>query len=124
MTQDVDESTGEVQAETSFTAMLFQMDNGKFHAELTEALTGLMRSLRDHLMKTGDKVANGAISCSFQIRVDAMNFVEIFPNFTVKEPKEKAARRIMFMTPDGKLSARNPNQPDLPFRVIKDVNEG
>lgn len=113
-----DPATGEIQAEMSFSAMMFQMDNGAFHAEVTKALTNLMQALRDHLLDTGDKVAKGSIAVSFSIRVDAGRVVEIFPEYSVKEPKAKSQRRVMFLTADGKITARNPNQPDLPFTVI------
>ena len=99
----------------TFAIFLAEIEDGRLHGDLTDALTDLVQSLRDAAARTGKSV--GKLDINFTLKFDG-EIIEVVADYKAKAPKLARGRSIFWATPDNNLTKRNPAQPDLPFRDV------
>lgn len=104
----------------SMMTLLQQHRRGMTVDEMSEALEALTAAIREHR-------AGGSLSIEIKVKPwkgdDTAMGVEI--DFKAKPPKAPRAPALMFASHDGRLSVRDPRQPDLPgIRAADTVIDG
>lgn len=97
----------------SFSTFLAQVEDGTFHAEVTDALR---RLLTDLAAAPGNRV-KGVISLSFDI-VREGDVVEVRGEYRAKPPKMPRGKSVFWVTDRHTLSKSNPKQMTMPFREV------
>ncbi|QEX18528.1 hypothetical protein FRZ44_38350 [Hypericibacter terrae] len=99
----------------SFNAFVGSLEDGKFHAELTQQLEEAVRELHDAAIERGGK-AKAKIALTIDLKLDG-GIVETAAEYKVTLPKAERGRTIFWETPEGHLSRANPKQTDM-FRDV------
>lgn len=102
----------------NFSNLIDALEDGQFRSDLERATQEIIGAMRAEVkMRGGVPTAALAIALSFKLEGGA---IEIKPEMKTRLPKETRQRTILWPTSDNKLTRRNPNQQELPFR---DVNK-
>lgn len=100
----------------NFGQILATLQDGKMHADLSDASRDLIARMEEAAINAGGK-SKGKLTITLDYKVEG-GVVEIMGDFAVKAPKLARGRSIFWMTPENNLTRRNPAQPDLPFRDV------
>lgn len=100
----------------SFNAVIFDLEDGNFHSDLTGAMNQLVETLNHQFIHAGGK-PKGKLGITLEFKMDG-GVVEIVSNFTQTLPKPGRQKSIMWATPDGKLTSSNPKQLSLGLREV------
>lgn len=117
----IDKETGEVLSDPregakAFSAFLNTLEDGEFHAELTNELRDLNADMNNHAMNFGC-AARGKISISIDIMLKNGVF-EVIAKKKITKPEPPRHRSILWSTPGNNFTPHNPKQQDM----FKDVN--
>lgn len=92
-----------------FAQTLQEIDKGRLHAELTDALIEVV----SQVMQAG-KAGKLTLTLSIKPAHKRANMVVIEPSVGKKLPEPDRTPSLFYATDDGGLSRRDPNQPELP----------
>lgn len=118
----IDEETGEVlntqkgEGAKSFSSFLATLEDGVFHAELTEELRQLNADMNNHVMDYGT-APKGKITITIDILLKGGVF-EVVANKVIKKPTPPRQRSMLWSTPGNNFTVSNPKQQDM----FKDVS--
>lgn len=104
----------------SFTALLGAVEDGQFHADLTDALREIVAELQDSFRDQGGK-PKARLDLSFDFRLDG-GVIEVNCDLKVKKPRAQRSKSVFWSTPDNLLTRRNPKQQELPLRHVPPVS--
>lgn len=99
-----------------FAVALQQIDDGCFHAELSETLQETLGTLEQHADKFGGD-AKGTITVTLALKVSSNGVVNVAGDVKTKLPKAPRAGSVFWLTKGNNLSPSNPRQQQLPLRV-------
>lgn len=99
----------------SFTLFLQEVEDGRLHGDLSEALRDLVAQLHDASGQRGK--SSGTLGVTFTLKLDG-GVIEVAADYKVKAPKLARGRSVFWATPENNLTRRNPAQPDLPLRDV------
>ena len=99
----------------SFGVFLAELEDGRLHGALTDALRDLIGDLEEARQRGGKP--KGKLTLTLNFTHDD-GIVECSADFATKAPKPPRGRSIFWVTPDNNLTRRNPAQADLPFRDV------
>jgi hypothetical protein len=99
----------------SISAVLDEVENGQFTADLTEKLYELIQAAQETR-----KSAKIAIKLEFKPTGKGM--ITTIASYDVKKPEHDRPGTSFFIGKDGSLQRKDPNQPDLPLRVVDDYD--
>ena len=99
----------------TFTQFVGEVEDGRLHGDLSEALRDLIGKLHEASGRGGK--AAGSLAVTFAFKFDD-GIVEVVADYKAKAPQMARGRSIFWATPDNNLTRRNPSQPDLPFRDV------
>jgi predicted extracellular nuclease len=99
----------------SFGVFLGEIEDGRLHGDLTDALRDLVASLHEAQGRAGK--SSGSLTINLAFKMDD-GIIEVVADYKAKAPKLARGRTIFWATPDNNLTKRNPAQPDLPFRDV------
>lgn len=102
----------------TFAQLIAKLESGRTHHDLTDAVTRISQALTTNLSRGIVGKAKLTLVLEFALRDGVM---EIIPAITEKLPKPNRSRSVYWVTPDGTLSARNPEQMEMPFQVVEPV---
>lgn len=103
-----------VAARKPFAAFLQEHRNGGLHGELSDTLAEVVRSALEHRKK-------GKITITIDVAPNADGqTVVITDNVVPKIPLGERGASIWFADEEGNVSRRNPNQPELPLRELRE----
>ena len=126
MTTNAPSTSSEMERDPSecrtFAILLQTLEDGVLHAELTRAVPDLIGNLANVQAEAGGE-PRGSLTLTLNFRLSADGYAETTGAFTVKDPKVKPRRTLLYVTPNNNLSARNPRQPDLPFGAVRRVGD-
>ena len=108
-----DEPTSDPNQLRNFGLVMAALEDGRFQRDLSESFRELVKGLEDH--PAGK--AKGKVALQLSVSI-ADGIVEITGDYKVTAPKLARGRSVFWTTPEGNLTRRNPNQPDLPFRDV------
>lgn len=100
----------------NFNTFIAQVQDGAFHAELSDKLRELIGDLSNHKASYGGK-AIGTMTIKLGFTLDA-GVVEIMAKAETTTPKAPTTKTIMWVTPENNLTGANPKQAKLPFRDV------
>ena len=113
-TTTVDETTGEVKQTRPFADVLMDLDGGRIHAELSNALQKLVAAVAD----TGKK---GSVTLQIALGPSKTEApFEAIPAVNLKLPAPNRRASVFYADDDHNLLRRDPNQQELPG--LRDVN--
>lgn len=92
-----------------FAATLQDLDEGRLHAELTDALSEVVAQV----MQQG-KAGKLTLSLTIKPAARRSDAVVVGASIAKKLPEPDRPESLFFATDDGGLSRRNPKQPELP----------
>jgi hypothetical protein len=104
----------------SFSQFIQLMEDGEFHADLSNALQTINAALNQHMIDHGGK-PKGKLSIDINFRLEDGVF-EITGGIDIKVPKTPRGKTIAWSTPDNQFTPQNPRQMQL-FGV-RDVSAG
>jgi hypothetical protein len=114
-TTTVDATTGEVKQTRPFADVLRDLDGGRVHTELSDALQKLVKAVED----TGKK---GTVQFSITVGPSKTEApFEAIPAVVVKLPMPARRASVFYADDDGNLVRRDPRQQEIPG-VLRDVN--
>jgi len=97
-----------------FAAFMQEHRNGSLHSELSDLLAELVIAARE----VGKK---GSLTIKLEVVPNADGqTVTIGDTVVLKKPEPNRGTGIWFSDETGNLSRRNPMQPELPFREVRD----
>lgn len=99
----------------TFNQLVAAAEDGRLHADLSEAVAKASLEMRDSLMNGGKGTAE--LTVKLKLRLDR-GLVDLEGDFSLKVPKHKRARTLLHMMPNGELSLNDHRQPDLPLRDV------
>lgn len=94
-----------------FTDLLGEIEGGRFHAELTEAVYSVVAAV----METRKQ---GSLKLTVKFSPTGKGTVNVDAAFDVSEPEHDRPSTTFFVAKDLSLQRRDPNQPDLPLREV------
>ncbi len=99
----------------TFGVFLGDIEDGRLHNDLTDALRDLVAQMHEAQGRTGKSSGSLAITLAFKLED---GIIEVVADYKAKAPKLARGRSIFWATPENNLTKRNPAQPDLPFRDV------
>lgn len=119
----IDEETGEIipvqnkkEPPRAFSAFLAMLEDGLFHAELSDELQELNAAMNNHVINYGAK-AKGKIVITINLELIKGVF-DIVSKYKITPPETPRGRSIAWSSPDNNFVPHNPKQQDM----FKDVN--
>ena len=105
--------------QNAFVTLAEGCESGALLDELSDRTRELIASLHQQTHLRGG-TAKGALTLSFELRLDPAGILDVRANVAVKEPKAERERSIFYRLPDNSLSPNNPRQltMDLPPRAV------
>lgn len=100
-----------------FAVVLQQLDDGCFHAEVSEALRKLNRELSDMANSHGGKV-KGTMTLALTLTAQDDGTISIDCDVKTKSPKPRRPRSLFWLTKGDNLTLDNPRQQKLPLRDV------
>jgi hypothetical protein len=101
-------------ARKPFAAFLQEHRGGGLHGELSDALAELVLACVEHGKK-------GVLSIKIEVAPNKDGAtVTISDKIDAKKPEGERGAGIWFVDTDGNVSRRNPMQPELPLRELRD----
>jgi len=101
----------------SFSVVFQAIADGEAHAEASEEMQSLLKSLQDEAKNTNGS-ASGSMTIKLGLKVDAKGVATIAYSVDVKKPTKKRPGATMWVTKGGNLSPDNPRQQKLPLRDV------
>lgn len=119
----IDKETGEVFSDSkegakAFNTFLNTLEDGEFHAELTNELRDLNADMNNHALNFGC-AARGKISINIDIMLKNGVF-EVIAKKKITKPEPPRHRSILWSTAGNNFTPHNPKQQDM----FKSVNGG
>lgn len=108
-----DKKTAEPEGARGFAHLLYQLNEGAFHSEVSEVLQKLNSELLDQAVSAGGK-AKGEITITLKLDVEDSGIVRVHPDVKVKSPKPKRRSQVMWLNKGNNLVPENPKQQSLP----------
>ena len=103
------------QANTAFSQQIAHLAKGTLDAELTQALTDLVKAINDHGKK-------GSITLTLSLKPEVQNgevkMISIKPDVKVSSPQPQRLSSIMWPTYDGDLLRNDPEQGTLDLKEV------
>lgn len=97
-----------------FAAFVQEHRNGGLHGELSDLLAELVLAALEHEKK-------GSLTVKLDVAPNSDGLtVTITDTVTLKKPEANRGAGIWFSDENGNLSRRNPAQPELPFREVRE----
>lgn len=104
----------------SFSQFIQMLDDGRFNAELTDALRQINAEMKNHAQIFGGK-CRGALTLKVEFTFEK-GYFEIAPSFDTKLPKVKRNPTIAWSTSGDEFTPENPKQMNL-FGKPRDVTD-
>ena len=101
----------------SFTSTLQNLEGGELVQDLTDKQKEVIDGIVEAEASRGGK-PSGELNIKIKYKLDG-GVMEVRTDITTKIPKVERRKSIMWVTPEGNLTPRNPKQGDLPFRAIE-----
>lgn len=101
----------ELQKCANFAAFLAVLNNGTVQRELSDALKEISETMSNHALEHNGKAA-AALKLDVKFKLDGGVF-EIYAEHSIKLPKEKPERTILWSTPENFFTVQNPRQVEL-----------
>ncbi len=114
------ETPAEPEGPRPFNRFLARLGDGDCHQQMSDEVHKLGKLMHGLLEKGASKV-KGSITLKIDLSADMSGIVDTDYTISVREPRAKGARTLLFMTDDGELSETNPKQMALP---LQDVSRG
>lgn len=105
----------------SFSLILTQCEDGALHAELSEKLQALQKTLGRHAESFGK--AKGAMTLVLDFEVDNKGTVQVEASIKLKEPKVIRPRTVFWQNAAANLLNENPKQQKLPLHGLPATKE-
>lgn len=102
----------------SFATFLQQCHAGGLNAELSAALTEIMKRLDERSTQRSTATGKLVLELTFKADSDA-GLVEVIPKVHTKLPELPKPKSVFYMCDDGGLSLKNPRQRELPLSVAE-----
>ncbi len=103
------------QTNTAFSQQIAHLAKGTLDAELTLALTDLVKAINDHGKK-------GSITLTLSLKPEVQNgevkMISIKPDVKVSSPQPQRLSSIMWPTYDGDLLRNDPDQGTLDLKTV------
>lgn len=120
MNEKINQETGEVMPERgegakSFNSFLNTLEDGQFHAELTDELRELNAEMNNYALSYG-LAAKGKISINIDV-VLKNGIFEVVAKKKITNPEPPRVRSILWSTPGNNFTPQNPKQQDM-FRDV------
>lgn len=106
------------EAPRGFAVALQQMDEGCFHAEISETLQKTLGELEQFAIKFGVD-ARGMLTLALALKVSPTGVVAVSGEIKTKVPKAPRASSVFWLSPGNNLSPENPRQQRLPLREVR-----
>ena len=104
-----------MEANTPFSQQLSHLAKGTLDAELTEALSDLVKAINDHGKK-------GSISLTLTLKPESINgevkMITVSPDVKVNSPQPQRMSSRMWPTYDGDLLRDDPDQATLDLKEV------
>lgn len=100
-----------------FAVTLQQIDEGRFHAEVSEAVHALNRSLDSHATTYG-VTAKGELTLVLRLAASPNGTVQVLGEVRTKTPKPPRSGSVFWLTRGLNLSPENPKQTKLPLQQV------
>jgi hypothetical protein len=101
----------------NFSQLLSAAEDGRLNSDLSQALREALSQLEE--VSGGRVKAKATFNLTLTLTLDGGGLVEVGSDYKVKLPKMPRARTLLYATPEGNLTRRNPRQPDLPLRDVQ-----
>jgi hypothetical protein len=108
---------GKEEGARSFAHFVQHVGEGEPHAEISEQLHELVKSLQSESVG-GDRVVKGSLTLTFNLTMKPSGFVEVKHDVKVKKPTRVRTEAVMYVTAGGNLALENQKQQGLPFREV------
>lgn len=95
-----------------FSDTLGEVNGGQFLGELTDEMYALIKAVQE------TKKA-GKLTITLSVKPTGRDVVSVAADFSSKKPEEGRPETTFFIAKDGSLQRRDPNQPDLPLRIVE-----
>ena len=105
------------EAPRGFSVVLGQINDGAFHADVSEQLQTLAATLKRQA-ENYSKGAKGTLTITLSLSAEDNGTITIDGEVKAKAPKERKAKSLFWVTDGGNLVVDNPRQPKLPFAVV------
>ncbi len=102
----------------SFPTFLAAVEDGDTARDLTNELHAVVKELSERVERYDGGKPTASISLKLTLTMDARKQVVVKPEVNMKLPKTPRSSSLFWATEDGKLTARNPNQPDM-FKTVE-----
>jgi hypothetical protein len=108
------------ESKTAFSQQIASLAKGTLDAELTEALSELVKAINDHGKK-------GSITLTLSLKPEVQNgevkMISIKPDVKVSSPQPQRLSSVMWPTYDGELLRDDPDQAQLDLKSV-DIETG
>lgn len=97
----------------TFNSYVLEQRNGAMHAELSEEMAALVKSVQDH-------GKGGTLTVTINVKPGAKGtrMVIVTDDIKVKAPRGERPATMFYVDGDGNLSRNDPTQPELPLRRV------
>lgn len=100
----------------SFSTLLSALEEGRVHADATNAVQEIVAELHNLRVDNGGK-PKGKLVITLDFEFDGELF-GVAGEVTVKLPKRARRRAMLYATEDNNLTARNPKQRELGLKTV------
>lgn len=101
----------------SFSRTIAVIADGQLNGDASEELHKLIRDLKAESALRHAPV-KGTITLEMTFNVEPHGYVEVTPKIKTKMAERRRPKGVMWITPGGNLSEKNPRQQDLPLQDV------